>query len=442
MNRILIAGTNSGCGKTSVTCALLYALMARGLDVASFKCGPDYIDPMFHRSVIGINAHNLDPYFCDAGMLRRLLLTHAGRDITVIEGVMGYYDGIACTEQASTYALARATRTPVVLVVNAKKMGNSAGAMLSGFVQYRPDSRIAGVIFNGVSSARYGEFAALAREVGIEPLGCLPYEDEIAIKSRHLGLVKADEMIDLEQKLKRLGALAQMYMDIDAILRLASEAEDVTGVLLPAWKKPARVRLAVALDEAFCFLYRENIEVLESFGCEIVYFSPMHDETLPANVGGLYLCGGYPELYVEALSNNRSMRKAICEQIEAGLPTIAECGGFLYLHKTIDQAPMAGVIPGHAKRTARLQRFGYVTLTAQRDNLLCEKGQSVRAHEFHYYESDCLGDGFVAHKAGRANSWPCIHASASLYAGFAHLYFYTNTKLIERFVEKAVSHAT
>ena len=437
-DRILIAGTNSGCGKTTVTCAVLRALKNRGLAVRSFKCGPDYIDPMFHREVVGVPARNLDPFFSTPDQLRRQLGGAAG-SLSVLEGVMGYYDGIGPQGACSTYHVAEATQTPVILTVNVRGMYTSVGALIRGFRDFRPGSNVAGVIFNQASPMLYGDLSRIAEDAGVKPLGYLPRAEEAVIGSRHLGLITAAEIADLQTRLDRLGELAEQCLDLDGILSLASRSP---GLPLPEPAAPVAqgVRIAVARDEAFCFLYEENLRLLEELGCELVFFSPIHDMHLPENVQGLYLPGGYPELHLEELSRN-PIRLAIRRAVEAGMPTVAECGGFLYLHDTLDGAEMAGVIHAAAFGTKKLQRFGYVTLTAERDNLLCRAGESIRAHEFHYYDSESNGSTFTAAKPSGKRSWRCVHASDTLYAGFPHLYLPANPAFAENFVRKAANYA-
>jgi len=253
--------------------------------------------------------------------------------------------------------------------------------------------------------------------------------------------VSAGEISGLKEKLDRLGALAEQYIDIESVLALAASApafEAAPPALSPA---APRVRIAVAKDEAFCFLYQENLELLGELGCELVFFSPMRCAGLPENIGGLYLPGGYPELHFEALSGNAAMRRAVKEAVEGGLPTIAECGGFLYLHDALDGFPMAGVIHAPAYKTEKLQRFGYVTLRATADNLLCAAGESIRAHEFHYYGSADNGSAFLATKASSGKRYACSHASATLYVGFPHLYFPANPAFAANFVKKAAQYA-
>lgn len=438
-SRILIAGTHSGCGKTTVTLALLSALKNRGIPLAAFKCGPDYIDPMFHRAVLGLPSHNLDPFFCGADGLCSLLSRH-GEALSVIEGVMGYYDGVGPTGSYSTYEVAKKAATPVILVVNVAGLYQSAGAVLLGYSSFRSDSGIRGVIFNGASQSTYPAYRWAAEALGLLPLGFLPREAALEIESRHLGLFTANEVEGLSKKLLRLSELAEAHIDLAGVLALSREAPPLSAPPVLSAVPNRAVRIAVARDEAFCFLYEENLELLCALGAELCFFSPIRDARLPLGIQGLYLPGGYPELHLSALTHNTSMREDIKKAVESGLPTIAECGGFLYLHAHLDGLPMAGVIRADASRTARLQRFGYVTLTANRDNLLCSAGDSIRAHAFHYYESADCGDGFTADRPS-GGSYPCAHGSASLYAGFPHLYFPSNPEFPKRFLERAFVYA-
>ena len=438
-DRILIAGTNSGCGKTTVTCAVLGALQKRGLALQSYKCGPDYIDPMFHREVIGVPARNLDPFFLGPEELRRHLGAAAGR-LAVAEGVMGYYDGIGTEGRASTWEAGRATDTPAVLVVNARGAYTSLGAVLRGFRDFRPESNIRGVIFNGATAMTYPGLKAIAEEAGVRPLGFLPRCQAAEIGSRHLGLITAGEIADLREKLDELAALAEEHIDLSGLLSLAAEAGPLPAPR-PVEPEARGVRIAVARDRAFCFLYEENLQLLRDLGCELVFFSPLADKALPEGVGALYLPGGYPELYAEALSENEAMRASVKRAVEGGVPTLAECGGFLYLHDTLDGRPMAGVIHAPAFRTEKLQRFGYVKLTAREDNLLCRAGESIPAHEFHYYESGSCGEGVRAEKPGGKRGWDCVHTADALWAGFPHLYFPARPAFARRLVRKAADHA-
>ena len=447
--RLLIAGTNSGCGKTTVSIALLKAFKERGLDLCAFKCGPDYIDPMFHRAVLGLPSYNLDPFFCDEEQLRGVLSSHMRR-LSVIEGVMGYYDGIGTEGQASTWSVASATQTPVVLVINVRGMYTSAGAVIRGFKDFRENSCIKGVIFNGASAMLYKDLKTIAENTGVKAYGFMPKVPEAELGSRHLGLITAAEVDDLQGKIAALGEKAAECIDIDGLLELAdcAPAVDAASDVRPLPADQAvpsagdrsgrrRIRLAVARDEAFCFIYEENIELFKKVGFDIVWFSPLHDQELPRGVQALYLPGGYPELYPLELSQNDRMLASVNTAISQGLPTFAECGGFMYLHEYMDGHRMAGAIKGKCFRTDRLQRFGYITITAKEDNLFCRAGGSIRAHEFHYYDSDDAGSGFIAEKPTGKRSWECVHAGPSLYAGYPHLYLPANPEFAESFYRKA-----
>ena len=400
--RLILAGTNSGCGKTTVTCAVLQALVNRGLSVAAAKCGPDYIDPMFHSRIIGAKSSNLDPFFFDENTLRFLLAQNAsGCDVTVIEGVMGYYDGLGLTStRASTYELAQKTVSPVVLVVNARGAALSVLASVRGFLDFLPDDRICGVILNGCTAMTYAPLARVLEDrLGVKACGFLPNLPDCALKSRHLGLVTAAEVADLREKMQRLAAEAEQTIDLDALLTIAREAPalDVVPPTLPAPGAP--VRIGVARDNAFCFYYEDSLGLLRTVGAELVPFSPLSDSALPAGLDGLYLGGG-----------------------------------FMYLTEAIGAHPMVGFLPGRCFDTGKLARFGYVTLMAERDNLLCRAGGSIPAHEFHHWDAEQTGDAFTAAKPfGR--SWPCVFATDTLYAGYPHFHFYANPSFAVRFLD-------
>ena len=441
--RVLLAAPASGSGKTMLTCGLLQALTLRALRVSSFKCGPDYIDPMFHEKVIGTKSANLDLFFADAALLRRLFVRNsAGTDISVIEGVMGYYDGmLADSAEGSSYAVARALDCPTVLVVNARGQSVSALATLEGFVRFRPDSGVKGVIFNQMPERIFKALAPQVREMGVVPLGYVPKADDMVIESRHLGLVTPDEIAGLSGKLKRLAALLEQTVDLDALLTLARSAPELDAPPEPDYPAMPETVIAVAKDEAFCFHYRDNLALLERLGARLTYFSPVRDAALPDGAQGLVLCGGYPELYAKQLSENTAMRDAVRGAIEGGMPTLAECGGFMYLHEQMEDMdgrfwPMAGVVAGRAYRTPRLGRFGYITLTPDADTAFLPTGETVRAHEFHYFESENCGAALTATKPDGVRQWKCCHAEGALLAGFPHLYYESNPDLIVRFLRK------
>ena len=456
--KVLIAGTGSGSGKTTVTSGLLQCLVNRGLDAAAFKCGPDYIDPMFYERITGARAGNLDPFFSDEKTLRWIISRAEERsDISVIEGVMGYYDGIGFTSEASTFSVAHAVSAPVVLVINCRGMGASVGAVLKGFLDWPEitDSCIKGVIFNNMSEKLYRQAAEMAESMGVRPLGYLPRRAALTLESRHLGLVTAGEVADIKEKMKLFASEMEKTVDIKGIIDLAAEAPALRSAA-PEWKKKferqiaedtvimargdaRRVRIALASDDAFCFTYKENTALLQEAGCEIVPFSPLSDTGLPDDIDGVILSGGYPELHAAELAANEPMLEAVRQSRADGIPMIAECGGFMYLHETLEGADgklyrMAGVIPGRCFRTERLGRFGYITLKALEGGLLCPEGSELKAHEFHYWDSEHCGESFLAVKPDGSRSWKCGIMTDDMYAGFPHLFYYDSPKAAMRFV--------
>ena len=434
--RLLIAGTGSGCGKTTVTCALLQAIKLRGCQVGAFKCGPDYIDTMFHSEIIGVGSANIDLYLAGESAARTLFARHALR-YNVIEGVMGYYDGLSMTsDEASSWHVAGALDAPAVLIVSARGMALSASAVVKGFQALRTPSRIAGVIFNHVNGMIYpGLRDAVERECGVKAYGYLPPMPDCALESRHLGLVTAQEVTDLKDKLQKLASQAEKSVDIDGLLALMDEQAPIDA----DDDRPAplgNVRIAVARDKAFCFYYRDNLELLEALGAELVPFSPLEDDMLPS-CDGLYLGGGYPELYAKALSANERMRLSIRAAVGSGLPTVAECGGFMYLTETIAGEPMVGLYPGDCFDTGKLTRFGYAALRAEGDSLLFRAGEETRVHELHHWDAEKPGGNLLAVKpSGR--SWRCAYTSPTLYAGFPHLYFPARPDMARRFVQACI----
>ena len=439
MIRVLVAAPASGSGKTVVTCALLTALQRRGLNPCAFKCGCDYIDPMFHRSALGAECHNLDLFLSDAPRVRELFARAAhGHGAAVCESAMGFYDGLGgLTDAASAWDTARVLALPVLLVVRATGAALSLAAVVRGMRDFRPDSHIVGVLLNDCPAA----FAAtLERETGLPVLGCLPRMPEAELPSRHLGLYTAAEITDLRQRFGVLADALETHVDMERLLKLYGAAEPETCPRRDC--QASGVRIAVARDGAFCFLYAETLRTLEACGAEIVFFSPTRDAALPENVGGLYLPGGYPELYAQRLSGNVPMRRAIAQAVRGGLPTVAECGGFLYLCRTLRDAhgvpyPMAGVLPGDGFPCGKLVRFGYATMSADADSLLFRAGESVPAHEFHHWDSTDNGDALRVEKPVTGRRWRCGFVSDTLYAGFPHLYFYGRPELAARFVGAA-----
>ena len=456
---ILFAAASSGCGKTTITCGALRAWQRKGLKIKAWKCGPDYIDPMFHKQVLGISGGNLDSFFLSKEALKaQYQQKNAGFDLAVMEGVMGYYDGLGgISTQASTYEVAQAVDVPVILILDGKGASLSLAAMLRGFLQYQKDSHIVGVILNRTRPMIGARLKPVLEAEGVKYLGCVPVSKEIQFDSRHLGLVMPVEVPQIQKQLDEIADLLEKSVDLDGILELArSYAEKVENnadaglakcqTSRVAMETPAAglftesrnpLRIAVARDEAFCFYYQENMELLESLGVELIPFSPIHDQELPAKVSGVILGGGYPENYAKALSENTSMLASIRQAWENKMPFLAECGGFLYLHQELEGSdgifyPLAGVIPDKAWKTNRLGRFGYITLTPDHpDTCLIRK---IKGHEFHYWESGDSGTCWTAKKPLSDRSWSCIHSEQGQIAGFPHLYYPSAPEFAEQWL--------
>ncbi len=457
---ILFAAASSGCGKTTITCGALRAWQRKGLKIKAWKCGPDYIDPMFHKQVLGIPGGNLDSFFLSKEALKaQYQQKNAGFDLAVMEGVMGYYDGLGgISTQASTYEVAQAADVPVILILDGKGASLSLAAMLRGFLLYQKDSHIVGVILNRTSPMIGARLKPVLEAEGVKYLGCVPVSKEIQFDSRHLGLVMPEEVPQIQKQLDEIADLLEESVDLDGILELArSYAEKVENnadaglakcqTSQVAMKTRAAgsftesrnpLRIAVARDEAFCFYYQENMEILESLGVELIPFSPIHDQELPAKVSGVILGGGYPENYAKALSENTSMLASIRQAWENKMPFLAECGGFLYLHRELEGSdgifyPLAGVIPDKAWKTNRLGRFGYITLTPDHPDV-CLTGE-IKGHEFHYWESGDCGTCWTAKKPLSDRSWSCIHSEQGQIAGFPHLYYPSAPEFAEQWLE-------
>lgn len=445
--RLMLTAPASGSGKTTVVIGLLQALLTRGHALSAFKCGPDYIDPLFHRSVFGTKGCNLDLFFTPPDIVRGLFCREANdTDISVIEGVMGYYDGVGMTDEASSWQVAKETETPVVLVVNAKGSSLSLAAIIKGMVAFRDNSMLRGVILNNCPRRLHERIApVIEKETGLRVFGYLPHMSEADFDSRHLGLVTPDQVADLRLRLKAIADEMEKTVAIDDLIALAQSAADIE-VSLPvvtpvaAAEKPL---IAVAHDNAFFFYYKENLDLFRAYGAELFFFSPLSDRALPDNIGGLYIGGGYPEIYANTLSSNISMRESIRSAILSGLPTIAECGGFMYLQTSLE-APdgtshaMANAIPGNCRNTGKLGRFGYVELTAKTGTFIAKEQQTIKGHEFHYWDSDNNGDAFAATKPHSDQTWNCFVAGNNFVAGFPHLYFWSNRDFVDNFVKSAI----
>ena len=444
MKAFLITAMQSGAGKTVMSCALMTALKKRGLEVSAFKAGPDYIDPMFHQRVLGVESRNLDLFLQGKEGVQRSFCAARG-DVALVEGAMGYYDGLSGTTDASAWALGRELEIPAVLVLRSRGSGLTLAAQVRGMQTFRKSSGICALLFADCSE-RLSEYLTpiLERECGIPVLGYLPHLPEAELESRHLGLLTAEEVQDFAERMDILAEQVNRTVNLDRLLSAAADVRVSEAALEKNVEEGfKRCRIAVARDEAFCFQYADNLDALRSAGAELRFFSPLQDHELP-KCEGLYLCGGYPELYADRLSANRSMLADIAGKIRSGLPVVAECGGFLYLQQSLEDSggafrTMCGVLPGKGFRTEHLQRFGYLKLCAEKDSLLFRSGEKIPAHEFHYWDSTECGSDLHAMKAG-GKSWNCGYAGKTMYAAFPHLHFGGELPLAERFVKACENH--
>ena len=435
---LVVAGTHSGVGKTSVTLGLIGALRRRGLVVQPFKVGPDFIDPLHHQHASGRPPRNLDGWMLDADVNReRFARFSADADAAVIEGVMGVFDGKeGGSERGSTAEMAKLLGLPVVLVIDVGAMARSAAALLQGFTSFDPDLRVAGVILNNIGSATHAQMIRDAVAGAVPILGALPRVRDLVVPERHLGLHLPHE--GREEYLAGLTALIEAEVDLDAVVAAAATRRPVASRPSVAQSAGPRVRIGVARDEAFCFYYEDNLELLRDAGAELVEFSPIQDP-LPADLDGLYIGGGYPELHAGALAGNAAARDGIRVLAAAGAPIYGECGGLMYLAETLelgdDSHPMCGVLPFRTRMPARL-KLAYVQITTTGG--LFGPGQSVRGHMYHRSEIDGepgLGCCYEVHSS-RGEDTLEGYGTGNVLASYAHLHFASNPGLTAQLVER------
>jgi len=445
--RLVIGGTGSGVGKTTLTIGLMAALQQKGWKVQGFKCGPDYIDPTYHTAVTGRKSRNLDSWMLDHEIVRDIYArASADADISIIEGVMGFYDGKnPLHNQGSTAEISILTESPVLLVVNCAAMARSAAAIVKGFQLLSEEPNIVGVIANRVGSESHYKLvkAAIEQECGIPVVGYLKKESGIEIPERHLGLVPSIERGELEPFFQQLGELVSATIDLDQIMSLAetSTIEPFASSIFTPKSKETKVRIAVAKDAAFNFYYQENIELLEANGVECIYFSPLQGECLPADVDGLYLGGGFPEEYAADLASHENVRLSIKQGILEGLPTLAECGGFMYLTESIQTRsgevyPMVGIIPGQVKMQSKLAALGYREITGESGNFLLSGEEQAKGHEFHYSTFESAGDQPFAYQTkGMRGMKKEGYMKGNLIAGYTHFHFASCPSIVDRWVQ-------
>lgn len=450
--RIIVAGTNSGSGKTTLVMGLAAGLRARGFVVQPFKTGPDYIDPGFHSLAAGRPCRNLDTMLLSKNQLLELFDRSArGADISVIEGVMGLFDGAeALDERGSTAHLAKLLAAPVVLVVNGKSMARSAAALVQGFARFDRRVAVQAVVLNNLGSTNHYRIIkeAVEKETGVPVLGYLPRSDDITLPERHLGLTPAVEHPQLTELTERVRLMVEEHIDMDRLFDLARSAPDLpvhSTTLFAAPATPARTRIAVALDEAFHFYYQDNLDILEHLGAELAPFSPLRDGKLPKGAGGIYIGGGFPEEFAAPLAANASLRESISSAAEDGMPLLAECGGLMYIVKRLEDRSgqvhsMAGVFPGITRMGKRLQTLGYCGGRLLRGVLPGRKGALLRGHLFHWSFYDSEGNDHIFSLSLEKNGSVLLDglAKKNAFASYLHLHFGTNPTPARRFLERAI----
>jgi cobyrinic acid a,c-diamide synthase len=449
--RIIIAGTNSGVGKTTIVTGILAVLKQKGLTVQSYKVGPDYIDPGYHQLASGKVAHNLDTWLIPTDKLVPIFAKTAfGNDIAIVEGVMGLYDG-GRTGISSTAAIAKLLKAPVVLVIDAKSVGESAAAIALGFKMYDQEVNLAGVIINRLGSKNHQNMICEALEkIKIPVLGCIYRNEALHMPERHLGLTPVTEH-DASDMISQLQEQISAQVNIEELLKIAHHSSKLSNTLELTNNTPQflpKVRIGVAQDEAFSFYYPESLDILKTLGADIVPFSPIKDTELP-QVDGLLFGGGFPEMFVNELADNISMRQSIRQACQEGMPVYAECGGFMYLTKQIidfngQEYDMVGVIPAKCNMESKLQTVGYVEATALADSVLCAAGDVLRGHEFHFsqmkYEDsiESFPWAFEFKKTRTGEVYPGGYAYNNIVASYLHMHFAGNEQNALRFLTKCM----
>ena len=452
MKSVIIAAPMSGSGKTTITLGLMECLKRRGLTVAPFKVGPDFIDPGYHRLVTGRPSVNLDGWMCDPEFVRETFALHsADADIAVIEGVMGLYDGIGGrSDEGSTAQIARLLGVPVVLVLDARGLARSAAAIVKGFVGFDPDVRIAGVIFNNVAGENHSRLLREAMESmlpEVRVIGCIPRDDKLQIPSRHLGLLTAEEHPPAPEFLDYLVEVVRAFIDLGMFWAATLPCSHPPSKPVKMRKKPAKraVRIGVARDKAFCFIYEDNLRLLRVAGAELCFFSPLADSGLPEGISGLYLPGGYPELFADTLAANGPMKQAVRDAIEAGMPVYAECGGFIYLTRGVEESrdtsqfhELAGIFPVGTRMLMRRKALGYREVELRNGSIVGPKGAVARGHEFHYSEMGEMPpevERLYQVRKGQNDLGVEGYRYKNCLASYIHLHFGSNPGLAEAFVE-------
>lgn len=448
MNRFVLAGTGSGVGKTTFTIGIMRALMKRGLVVQGFKCGPDYIDPTYHTAVTKRPSRNIDSFMMAHDVVRDIVARASNdADVSIIEGVMGFYDGKSpLSNEGSAAHISELTNSPVILIVNAASMARSVAAIVKGFQQLDENANIVGVIANQLGSKSHFEIVktAIEAECGVPVIGYLQKGAVPTLPSRHLGLVPAIERGDLNTYFDELAQAIEETVDLDQLLAITKAQQiHVESSIFEQRMDTTPVHIAVAKDAAFNFYYEENLELLRAYGATLHFFSPLQNEPVPSEAQGLYIGGGFPEEFAQQLALNERSKQSIRTVIEQGIPTLAECGGFMYLTESItnrasETFPMLGVIPGHVKMQDKLAALGYREITGVEDNFLINETEQAKGHEFHYSVYDGIGDAPAYMSKGRFRTQQEGYLSGNLVAGYTHFHFASNPQLVQNWLQKCL----
>jgi cobyrinic acid a,c-diamide synthase len=448
--RLVIAGSRSGVGKTTISLGIMAALRKKGYHVQPYKVGPDYIDPGFHTLVTGNNSHNLDSYFLGQNGVKELYKsTVNSTDIAIIEGVMGLFDGKGKKGVSSTAEIAKTLNSPVILIIDAKKMAQSGAALAYGYKNYDQDLNLSGLIINNIASARHYKLIKEAVEgdpVNLQVLGYLPRQKELVLPERHLGLVPTHESQELEKFIVDLVKIIDENINLEKLMELAGSCQELKvkeSKLYSRSQKKYNVKIAVAYDQAFNFYYQYNLDMLKNLGAELINFSPVRDKKLP-DVDGIYLGGGFPESFLDELANNIEMKEDIKEKLSSGMPGYAECGGLMYLSReVIDRQGNIYPIQAETEMKSFLQEMGYVEVKAIKDNIVLKAGEKAKGHLFHY---SSLNESSPANESsssipksyqigdGKLEGYTPLD---NILASYVHLHFASNPQLADNFLKKA-----
>lgn len=445
MNRFVLAGTGSGVGKTTFTIGIMRALMKRNLTVQGFKCGPDYIDPAYHTAVTKRSSRNIDSFMMAHDVVRDIVArASSDADVSIIEGVMGFYDGKSpLSNEGSAAHISELTNSPVILIVNAASMARSVAAIVKGFQQLDEKANIVGVIANQLGSISHFELVktAIEAECQVPVIGYLLKGTVPTMPSRHLGLVPAIERGDLDTYFDELATAIEETVDLDQLLAItkAPAIKADTSIFEKNEDAPT-VQIAVAKDAAFNFYYEENLELLRANGAQLHFFSPLQNESVPSCAQGLYIGGGFPEEFAKALAENNVAKQSIREMIERGVPTLAECGGFMYLTESItnragETYSMLGVIPGQVKMQDKLAALGYREITGVQGNFLISEQEHAKGHEFHYSVYEGTHDTPAYFSKGRFRAQQEGYLKGNVVAGYTHFHFASNPQLVRNWLQ-------